>query len=845
LPVLENTLQDLRIGARSLRKNPVITAIAALSLALGIGANTAIFSLIDAVLVKMLPVERPNELVLLTDPNSHGVSIGTESGVRQLLSNGEYQHIRDGQQVFQGMYAAESDVERVSASIDGGAPEDVHPRLVSASYFAVLGVSPAIGRAFSPADDQAPHNAPYAVISYAYWNNRFGGRPDVLGKIVKTAKASLAIIGVAPQGFFGETVGQPTDLWVPLMMEPDLKPGRDWLHDDESTVERVMWLQVMGRLKPGVTMKQAQAAISVLYQQILSGYRVPGLDAEHRREQLDQKLQLHPGARGANALSEQFAQPLMVLMTLVGLVLLIACANIANLLLVRAAGRKKEIAIRLAMGAGRLRLSSQLLTESLLLAAFGGAAGVLFASWGTRVLLRLVSSGPDPVALEIHTDARMLAFTAALAIVTGILFGLAPAFRAARVNVASTLKENTRAVSGSGSRVSFGKVLVVVQIAVSLLLAIGAGLFVRTLRNLQNVHLGYARDRLVQFSIDATTAGYKSAPAANLYLRLLDEIRAIPGVKNATFSQNGFFSGSESGTRLYVEGYTPAKPGQTNARFDNVGPDFFSSLGVPILRGREIGRQDTGASTPVCVINQTMAHDFFDGRDPLVKHIKDLFPGSKGEYEIVGVAQDVRDHNLRGNIPRRFYVPAAHGLPDVPEFVNFQVRTLADPSGVVSAIRRSVRQIDPALPIGSIRTLGELVDDRVRQERIVAQLSTFFGLLAMLLASVGLYGVLSYAVARRTNEIGIRMAMGAQHSAVVWLILRETLLLVAIGAVIGIGSAAALGKLVASRMYGVTPSDPLTTAAAAAVLTVIAMFAACFPALRAARVDPMIALRVE
>jgi predicted permease len=845
VPFFENTIQDLRFGARALARNPVVTAVAALSLALGIGANTAIFSLIDAVLLKMLPVRDPGQLMLLTDPTAHGVSIGSQSGVRSLLSYGEFEHIRDRQQVFNGMYAAESDPDRVNASVDGGAPEEVHPLLVSGAYFDVLGVTPAMGRSFTAADDRTPSGAPVAVISHAWWNKRFARQADTLGKTVRIGKASLTIVGVAPPGFFGETVGQAPDLWVPIVMEPDLKPGRDWLRDDETKVERVMWLQVMGRLQPGVSMKQAQANISLVYQQILSGYQVPNLDAEHRREQLEQKLQLRPGAKGANSLSDQFAQPLFVLMTLVGLVLLIACANIANLLLARAAGRQKEIAVRIALGAGRLRLATQLLTESLLLALIGGAAGVVFAAWGTRILLRVVSSGPQAVPLAVGIDARMLAFTAALAIVTGLLFGIAPALRAARVEVASTLKENTRAATGGASRINAGKILVAAQIAVSLLLLIGAGLFVRTLRNLQNVNLGYARDRLVLVRVDATTAGYKGIAAADLYLRLLDTIRGIPGVKSATFSENGLFSGTESGTRLWVEGYTPPKPGQTGARFDNVGPDYFSSLGVPLLRGREIGRQDTGASTPVCVINQTMAKEFFEGRDPIGKHIKDLFPGSNAQFEIVGVAQNVRDHNLRGDVPRRFYVAAVQGLPIVPPFVNFEIRTAADPGSVVSAVRRKIREIDRSLPIDNFDTLTVLVDRRVLQERIVAQLSTFFGVLALLLASVGLYGVLSYAVARRTNEIGIRIAMGAAQPTVVWMVLRETLVLVAVGAVAGIGAAIGLGRLVASRMYGVAATDPAVIVLSALVLTAVALCAACFPALRAARVDPMVALRVE
>jgi len=425
--MLQNIRQDLRFGVRALARNPAITAIAALSLALGIGANTAIFSLINTVLLRSLPVRDPQELVLISDPSSSGVSQGSQGGVRSLFSFQEFQHLRDRQQVFSGMYAAESDAQRYSATIDGGAPEILHERLVTGSYFSVLGVSPIIGRAFTESDDRIERNAPYAVISYNYWLSRFSGSADVLGKVVRIRSAALTIIGVAPPGFFGETVGSAPDIWIPMMMEPAIKPGREWLHDNEAVVERVMWLQVMGRLRPGVSLKQAQANMSVAFQQMLASYNIPGLSADQHKSMLDQKIEVRPGARGASELRDDFSQPLYVLMVVVALVLLIACANIANLLLARAAARQKEIAIRLAMGAGRWRLVRQFLTESLVLSAIGAALAILFSSWGTRILLRVVASGPETIALDVRTDARILAFTAALAILTGVLFGLAPA----------------------------------------------------------------------------------------------------------------------------------------------------------------------------------------------------------------------------------------------------------------------------------------------------------------------------------------------------------------------------------------------------------------------------------
>ncbi len=819
--------------------------IAVLSLGLGIGANTAIFSLIDAVLMKMLPVRNPQELVLLSYPSASGVSSGNSTGVRGLFSVAEFQHLRERQQVFSNMLAWQSNPERTDASIDGGAPESVRECLVTGSYFPVLGVQAIVGRTFTEAEDPKPHGAPFAVISYAYWEKRFAKRADVLGKVIRIGKAPLTVIGVAPPGFFGAQVGEAPDVWAPMAMQPDVMPGQDWLHDDESKVLRIMWLHVMGRLKPGVTTRQAQANISVVFQQLLSSYQVPGLDAENRRAMLDQKIELSGGDKGPSSLRKQLSQPLLVLMTVVGLVLLIACANIANLLLARAAARQKEISVRLAMGANRLRLGTQLMTESLVLAFLGGGLGVAMAGWASQALLQVASETPQAIPLDVHVDLRVLAFTAALSILTGILFGLAPAFRAARFDVASTLKENSRGVLGGG-KMSLGKILVVAQIAISLLLLIGAGLFLRTLQNLKEVQLGYERGKLIVMRVDSLSAGYKNAAAMDLYMRLLDAIRTIPGVRSATFSQNGLFSGSESGTELYVEGYTPAKRGDNGAAFDHVGPDYFLSLGIPLLRGREIGRQDTGASTPVCVINETMAREFFANRDPLGKHIKDLFPGSNSQYEIVGVARDVRDHSLRDKVQRRFYVPVSHAINnETPSFVNYEVRSAGEPGSVIAALRKKVRELDPSLPIRNLDTLDDLVDRRVVQERMIAELSAFFGALALLLASIGLYGVLSYAVARRTNEIGIRMAIGAEQSTVIRMILQETLVLVVTGSVIGLGAAMGLGELVASRMYGVRTADPATLVAATATLTIVAMAAACFPALRAARVDPVVALRVE
>ncbi|MGH9612585.1 MAG: ADOP family duplicated permease, partial [Bryobacteraceae bacterium] len=607
------------------------------------------------------------------------------------------------------------------------------------------------------------------------------------------------------------------------------------LHDDPSHVERVMWLHVAGRLKPGVTEKRAEASVNVVFQQILRDGAGSNPSAERLRTFSQEKIQMHPGDKGASSLREHFSEPLMVLMTVVGLVLLIACANVANLLLARATARQKEIGIRLALGARKSRLIRQLLTESVILALIGGALGVVFAYWGSRLLLQVVSQGPQPIPLDVHPDARILAFTAAISILTGLLFGLAPALRATGVDVNSTLKESSRGVIGGRGRMGLGKALVISQVAISLLLLIGAGLFVRTLRNLETVDLGYPRDHLLLIGVDPTSAGYKGAQLGPVYRRILERFQTIPGVKAVTLSENGLFSGSESGDQIAVEGYKSQKE---HARFDQVGPDYFSTLGIPILLGRGIEARDTENSPYVCVINETMAKFFFGRANPIGKHVTDLFPDTRTTLEIVGVSKDDRDHNLRGEIQRRFYIPFFHGLGGVPPFANFELRTLASPQSIIAAARKQVQQVDPSLPVNSVATLDENLSRNLTQERLIARLSAFFGLLALLLAAVGLYGVLSYAIARRTNEIGIRMALGASRGQVAGMILRETLTLVVIGTVIGVPVAIGASRLVTSRLYGLKGADPVTLIVAVLVLAIVAAAAAYLPARRASKVDP-------
>ena len=722
--------------------------------------------------------------------------------------------------------------------VDGGAPEEIGARMVSAEYFSTLGVPALLGRTFAAADDPAE---PYAVISYAYWQRRFGRRADILGTKMAIRQGVFSIIGVAPPSFFGETVGQRPDVWLPLTVQPAVLPGRDWLHDKPGDVGKVMWLHAFGRLKPGITVEGAQAAANVVFQQGLAAYYGSVLTPESRKEFLNQRLTLRPAATGASQLRAQFAEPLTMLLTAAGLVLLIACANLGNLLLTRATARTREISVRLALGASRGRLMRQLLTESIVIAFAGGVAGLAMA-WILRAgLLRLVS---DSVELPAAPDTRVLVFVFGLTLVAGVTLGLLPCLRIMGMNAVAGLKEQGRGLTSSVAWLRAGKLIVVGQLALSLQLLVGACLLLQTLYNLQQVDLGYAKERLLIVEVDPETGGYEPSRRLALFQRLLERVRSAPGVRAATYSNNGLFSGSDSGDQVVVEGYTRKGDSDRNSRYNHVGPQYFSTLGIPLLLGREITERDQPSSGKVCVINEAFAKLFFAGRNPLGMHVTQVYANQRNTFEVVGVARHSRGNNLRGDVEHRYYVPAAQPI-DAQDGASFAIRTVAEPSSVIATVRRAILTADPNLPITVARPLGEIIDDRMVQDRLLARLSIAFGVVALLLSAIGLYGILSYGVARRTNEIGIRKALGAQHGAVMAMILRETGLLLVVGLVTGAALSVAGMRLIASRLYGLAPTDPLAFGAAIAVLIGVALLAAGLPAHRASRVDPLVALRYE
>jgi predicted permease len=852
---MANLWQDLRFALRILAKNPGFTLIAVLTLALGIGANTAIFSVLDSVLLRSLPVPHPEQLVTLSDPDEHGSSFGSEGGDRSLLAYSEFEYFRDHNEVFSEIFAADSSLPQLEVTMPDSSPstgaqkESARVRLVSGEYFATLGVTPAAGTFFTREVDRARGSSPIAVVGYAFWKQRFGLDPLALGKTIQIHQTSFQIVGVTPPGFFGETVGAFPDLWIPMMMQDCVYPGRDLLSPAKDLTNMHIWLQVIARLKPGVTPEQSKASINVVFKNLLESKVSASISADERRQALEQRINLQRAARGSSVLREHFGQPLKILMALVGLVLLIACANVANLLLARGAARQREFAVRIAIGAGRARLIRQLLTEGLLLAVSGAAAGLLLAHWVDALLLRMVSgaaSGPPSIHLDLQPDARVLGFTLGVTLLTTILFTLIPSLYSTRLDLTPVLKSTPSGAFSEASHRRFpaGKILVVTQVAVSVILLVSAGLFVRSLSKLSAVNLGYSRENLILFRVDAAPGGYKGAAIPHFQLNLLAKISAIPGLRGATVSKDGLFSHSESADPIAVEGYTPKAGEEMHSRMDHVGPGYFSTLGIPILMGREIEAQDTAVSVRAAVINQTFARRFFPNTSPIGKHVRDTYSGNPAEMVVVGVAADAKYNNLREKAEPRIYAPLANPMWENPAAF-YEVRTYADPQAVAAALRQVVRETAPTLPPIEVRTMSGLVDDSLQTDRFIKQLASAFSLLALLLAAIGLYGLMAYTVSRRTKDIGIRLALGAEQGNVLWQVLRETLGLVLMGIIVGVPFALGGTHLVRSMLFGLGFADPVAILFAATLLTIVAALAGFLPAWRASQVDPMVALRYE
>jgi putative ABC transport system permease protein len=829
---MQSIWRDIRHTARALRKTPGFTAVVLFTLALGIGANTAIFSLMDQVILRSLPVRDPSQLVLLDGP---GAFQGRTFNA-QTFSYPMYSDFRDQNRVFSGLLARFPAAMTVGWK---GQAERVQGDLVSGNYFDVLGVRPALGRVFTAADDRIPGAHPVAVLSYGFWQRRFAGDPSVLNQTLTVNGHPLTIVGVSASGFSGVQVGTSSDVMVPLMMKPLMTPT--WNDLDN---RRSRWLTVIGRLAPGVSRDQAAGQMNVIYRQINEQEikDIKNASASFKQRFLSKRLELLPGGRGLSDLRTQFSTPLTVLMWMVGVVLLIACANVANLMLARTASRRKEILVRLALGAGHARIVRQQLLESGLLAFGGAALGLVVASWTGALLLRALPGDPAGRTLSAVPDARVLAFTMALALFTALVFGLVPALQAARSPMTSTLKEEGGSVAGGGAQARLRRALVVAQVTMSMLLLAGAGLFARSLYNLMSVNPGFEVGGLLTFSVDPSLSGYTQERATALYRQLQAGIGAVPGVRSASMSEMGLLNGNDWSMTIKVDGYQAKEDEDMNPGVDGVSPGFFSTIGVPLIAGREFTERDSEVAPKVAIINETMAKYYYGSGNPIGRRIG--FPrGKPTDIEIVGVVRDVRGQKLR-DAPKRFiYVP--YRQDDSVTSLTFFVRSAGDTSAAAVAIRQAVQRLDANLPIADMKTMEVQVGESLFVERMVAMLSVAFGSLATLLAAVGLYGVMAYAVARRTREIGIRMALGAERGRVLRMVLTEVALMAGAGVTAGLAGAMYVTRKVQSQLFGLSPSDPATLAGATVLLIAVAMLAGFGPARRATTIDPNVALKAE
>jgi predicted permease len=842
LNYLETLGQDLRYGFRQLRASPGFTGVAVLTLALGIGANTTIFSITEQVLLRSLPVFRPESLVILRSPGYKTGHVSDDGDGAASFSYPLYRDLRDqsgGIVDLLARYPVSLSVAGQGQGASAGTAERLSGELVSGNYFQVLGVAPALGRTFTNDDESAPGANPVVVLSHGYWTRRYGADPSILNKTLVVNGASFTVVGVARSGFTGVQVGQSPDAFIPITMKAHITPNWDGLASPKD-----YWLAIIGRLKSGFTPARAEAALLPTYRALLESQAVATKVSQSNLQKfIDKPLLLEPGARGRQILQQGVKQPLTILMAMVGLVLLIGCANLASLLLARGAARQREIAVRLALGASRWRLVRQLLTESFLLALMGGAAGLVVGWWALKALVTSIPKSYGALGLDARPDQTILLFTLAVSILTGALFGLAPALRATRASLQSTLKEQGSSISEGLSNIRLRKALIVCQIAVTAILLVGAGLFARSLSSLKEVDLGLRADHLVQLSVSPQLNRYTPADTARLADRIREGISALPGVRAVSVASIGVLQNDDTSANTTVEGYTAAPDEDTNVEENYVGPDFFSTMGIPLIAGRELKDSDGADSPKVAVVNEAFAHRFFGDASPL-QHRFCFGSGTvKPDIEIVGLVKDNKHSSVRSQIVPFAYMPYSQDktLGDL----TFYVRTERDPESMAAPLREAVANFDANLPVYNLKTLETQASEILFNDRLLTELSLCFALLAALLAAIGLYGVMAYTVAQRTREIGIRIALGAARSEVIWLVLREVVQMAAAGLAVGLIGALVLGRFVETVLFGVKSRDPLAFVVAAVLLAAVALLSGAAPARRAAGVDPMTALRYE
>ena len=833
---MTSVLADARLAIRGLKRSPLFATVAILSLALGIGANTAIFTLIDQILLRKLPVQRPEELVMLFQ---QAANMGSNMGAR-MHSYPLYQDLQQKAEPFAEVLCRR--LFDASVSVDDQT-ERVVAEMVSGNFFTMLGVKPAAGRVFnSQEDDRVFQGHPVVVLSHGYWISRFAGDPGVVGKKILINNYPMTIVGVSAEGFAGLDPARSPQMRVPILMKPAMVPEWAWL---DPANRRARWVQVFARLKPGYTAESAQPPVQGLFTQIRAyEMTLPAAKewSQYSREQfMKGQLLVTKADLGYSSLRNDFSTALVVLMWMVGLVLLIACANVANLLIARGFMRQREIAVRLSLGSSRGRLVRQLLVESLVLSFAGGVLGLAIATLLTRTLIALVPSQDQPLLISPSPDPRILAFAFGVTLVTGLIFGLLPALRASRPDPWTTLKDTMGSIAGTGGSLFLRKGLVTAQVALSFLLLFGAGLFVRSLQNLKGTETGVALDNLVAFQVSPALSGYSAERGAIFQRELLERLRAVPGVKAAATAAVPILAGSEWDSSVAVEGHNPTDGEDMQAFMNALSPGYFETMKIPILEGRDFRPADASPQPTVAIVNRRFADHYFKGRSAVGKRLgTGAGSRSKLTVEIIGVVADSLYEGPREGVRRQVFWPG-YGSGTTA----YYVRTLAGSTATYNQIRNEVRQLDPAMPVYGMKTVESQLDETLMTDRLIAMLSAGFGFLATLLASVGLYGVMAFVVARRKKELGIRLALGAQPRFVIWLVMREVLVLLTIGLLVGIPAALALGRYVASQLYGIEPQDPAIAVTTVALLSLVSAAAGLIPAHRASRIDPILALRHE
>jgi len=842
----ESLWRDAAYGLRQVMRSPGLSIVAILSLALGIGANTAIFTVIDDLLLKQLPVRDPRMLVSFGDGNSGGIVASTSPGPYDIFPYDFYRRIAGPESELESICAFSSFPTMVSvraASAAAGPATQAQIHLVSGSFFTVLGAQPLLGRVFSPADTATEGSNAVAVISHRYWQEDLSSDPAVLGRSITINGTSFNVIGVMPASFYGVDLNeQSPDMWLPITMQPVVMMQPSLLKPDG-----LFWIHIMARRRSDVSIAQAQAWATVELQRFLiarEGSTIPEL---RRRQIAGTFIPLLPGATGLSQMREAYQAPLTVLMIMVGLVLMIACANLANLLLAKAASREREFCARLALGSTRGRIARQILIEALVLALMGGALGLALAFWGTRVLIHFIDRGAAHTALSAAPDLRVLAFTFVACIVTAALFGAAPALRGARTSVAGALSANARTAGGAASRSTrlLPRTLIVVQVTLSLVLLTVAGLLLRTLVNLRTQDIGLDRSNVLLISTNPKFAGYKPERLNALYDRILSRIDALPGVRVASLAGGAPMSRGMWGSPIDLDGHPTPDNQDISAGLNRVSAGYFESLGIPLLRGRTIQPTDNADAVKSAVVNKTFADRYFPNGDAIGHTFTIADPAAPGVWHIVGIVRDSK-HRSPAEKPAPFAFLAVTQLTGDDQYAYWlQVASVGDPAKISGEVRAAFAQIDPNLPILATETIDEQIDHLIDEQRFISRLAVFFALLALALACIGLYGVMTYSVVRRTSEFGVRMALGAPRAGLLWMVLRESFLLLAIGALLGVPLSLAASRAIKAALFGVSPADPVTLGAAVLIMSAAMLVGSAIPARRATRIDPMAALRCE